>query len=298
MEREMIIHTVPGLAARTGEIRTFGHVVKSIFPASYQGKDVVVKAAQSDEEKMEVRKNILGYERMRKMGLHSIVPDHLLFDVQGNLVLILEDCGRPFLETVKESSEPDVMYEQLLDQLRGIWRVTKEKAPSDHFLVLDRLVAILLNFGDRFLSGLVQENEYWEALRTLSFRKMYIPFVCFSDYDFTPDDTFLSCGKLKYVDPNAEVLGIPIIDLACFSGVCLVHNLPRAPEQLLQYREVAIREVSLLLEIEKEDAEKIYALGRLLQSTLSACVRAESEREKAEVLVKDVLYFAKQLYAR
>ena len=293
-----ILQAIPGLSLRQKPIQTYGHIVRSIFRASYRGKDVVVKVAFSEDEKREVQKNILGYERMKNMGIADVVPEYFVAEAEPAFVLILEDCGRPFLEMIKEAAHPAYLYQELLACLSLIWERTKQKAPPDSFCALDKLLSIALHFGDRHLQRFVQNHTDWEWLRSFSFRDCAIPFVCFSDYDFTPDDVFLSQGRLKYVDPNAEVIGVPIIDLACFSGVCLAHDLPDAEKQIARFHDVAIQEVAPLLSIHPEDAERMYLFGRFLQTTLSACVRIDHDPKKAERFSREALAFAKALHDR
>lgn len=107
-------------------------------------------------------------------------------------------------------------------------------------------------------------------------------FSCFASFDFTPEDVFLSTDGLKYVDPKKSLLGIPIIDMACFGGVAKdAFALPGPVEGYDILKNFAINDISSLLKIDKTTAEAIFYLGRALQMALSSRFRLKTEADKS-----------------
>lgn len=129
-------------------------------------------------------------------------------------------------------------------------------------------------------------------LDRLEFLKRFFPvdeikFCCFSNWDFTPEDTYLLDGGLKYSDPHAEVLGIPIVDMACFAGVLIAYELFSAEKGYNLLQEFAMNRVSPILSIPKPLARRLFSLGRVLQCFLSARFRMNSNPDQAQKLFRE-----------
>lgn len=110
--------------------------------------------------------------------------------------------------------------------------------------------------------------------------------ICFSTFDFTPEDVFVAASTLKYVDPKPGQLGVPILDLACFAGVARdAHKLPGAEAGYDTLRAFALLEVADLLDIKRDQGELLFGLGRALQLGLSGFFRLESEPAVARRMI-------------
>lgn len=111
--------------------------------------------------------------------------------------------------------------------------------------------------------------------------------LCFSSFDFTPEDVFVSEAAIKYADPVTSVVGIPIIDLACFSGVARdAYQLPGSAEGHDILYSYAIEHVSSILGINSTEAIRIWHFGRALQCALSARFRIDSDEGKSMSLTQ------------
>jgi hypothetical protein len=104
----------------------------------------------------------------------------------------------------------------------------------------------------------------------------------FACWDLTPEDLFIVNGVLKYPDPKASLRGIPIIDLACFGGVCRdSYKLKGSTEAYKTIEAFATGEVAHMFDVNTTDARKLFSLGRALQSALTSRFAIDLEKARA-----------------
>lgn len=95
------------------------------------------------------------------------------------------------------------------------------------------------------------------------------------------------------------MVGIPIIDMACFSGVCKdAYELPGARAGYNILHRFAASAVSDIISFDHTKAEKLFVFGQALQCALSARFRINSEQAKARVLFDLSCRHARSFLAR
>jgi len=116
-------------------------------------------------------------------------------------------------------------------------------------------------------------------------------YATFSSWDFTPENVYLTKSGTRYVDPHTEVIGMPIIDLACFAGTARdAHNLPDSAWGYTLLKSFALIEVANLMQITAAEAEKIFRIGRILQCIMSSIVRVNTDEQHATQLFHQASY--------
>ncbi len=268
-----------------GETLTLGNLVPTVFRACRGKERLVVKIGSSLRAAQEVRMNCAGYEAMRKIGAGNLVPGLLEYlEFRGVPILVMEDCGPDFWHAVQVAPDPVRLYTQLLWNMEPVYATTRRCGDGEAYLnsLRDRLIRQY----ETHLFSLVGV-ELVSELRRLPLRQLVPSTLCFSSFDFTPEDVFLTDKGVKFADPLPEVLGVPIVDLACFGGVARdAHHLPGSEEGYRQIQIFALGELPSLLELTERQAERLFAFGRALQCALSARFRLQSEPESADTLAK------------
>lgn len=245
---------------------------------------VVLKVAVNERSQQELEANKSGYIQLRQEGLERVLPDTLITSsLQGRGFIIMSYLGDDFLDRVKQSADPLKDYEKLCTLMNEIY--TQTRRISDHSnSSLSLVQTLLLNaYKQRLLpSKLITESAVKQAASVdiTGLAPTYSTFACF---DFTPEDIFIQGGTFKYPDPKHQIRGLPLIDLACFSGVSLdSYHLPGSEQGYRVIENFALQEVSRLLELDEASAQKIFNYGRAFQLAMSAKVRINSEPEKAQ----------------
>ncbi|MDO8557548.1 MAG: hypothetical protein Q7R98_03775 [Candidatus Jorgensenbacteria bacterium] len=275
-----------------GERLTLGNIVDTVFHATDGEKALVVKIGLSERAAEEVRLNQKGYDALRGIGATRLLPDPLFsIEYAGVPIVVMEDCGLDFYHAVQIARDPVILYSQLVETMNSIYHETR--CVSSENLYLNSLRLRLekeydVRFRDRVDRALVHK------LHDYDFRRFKLPFICFSSFDFTPEDVFVSAQRVRYVDPLPEVLGIPAVDLACFAGVALdAYGLPGAKEGYKLLADFAVRELPKILSMNEEESCRLFCLGRALQCALSARFRLISNPQKAGDLIRKSVTFLK-----
>lgn len=278
-----------------GEQLTLGNVCKSVYRGRFSGEDVVVKIGISGLEQEEIRKNVLGYQEMISIGAKSLIPDPLkCFSVRDSSVIIMQDCGLDFWHAVQQSSRPVTLYERLAEKLKLAYRETKNNAQKA-IESLEEIRTRLLEQYDKYLFPAFSES--FDTQHIVDFEKQnlgkFLPqYSCFSTFDFTPEDVFLSSFGLKYADPQPGLLGIPAIDLACFAGVARdAYDLPGSKEGYEILKALAIYELPQIIGLDSVMCNKVFLLGRSLQCALSSRFRIGEDFQKAKILYRKSEFF-------
>ncbi len=263
-----------------GETLGLGNVVSTVFRASRGEERLVVKIGLSLRAAEEVRMNRAGYEALRRIGAESLIPEPLDFlEFEGCPILVMADCGPDFWRAVQTAPDPVRLYTQLFRDMEPVYSTTKRRGDGGAYL--DSLRKRLVRQYEAHLAGLIKA-ELVSELRELPLGQIAPPALCFSSFDFTPEDVFLTPTGVKFADPLPEVLGVPIIDLACFMGVARdAYRLPGAKEGYEAVETLALTALPRLLELTAWQARKFFAFGRALQCALSARFRLDSDQKRA-----------------
>lgn len=262
-----------------------GNVCKAVFLVQDTTRKILVLKVGTDQRGIaEIQKNRVGYERLVALGLDFFIPQIQECEINEDFaVLLMEYCGEDVLTQIKRSSNPAPLYDILMDRIETIYQRSKHKGDAGMIMVksvlrkvkeqYDKYLQIVFDPSGDMETSLLSLNNF---LSTVS-----LPYYCFSNWDFTPDDVYLTSEGIKYSDPHEDVTGIPIIDLACFAGVALAHELPGSVDAYNRLEKFAIQRVGGILEIEEQPAKNLFILGRLLQCFLSARFRIKEFPEQA-----------------
>jgi len=274
---------------------TLGNVCPWVFPAQQADMALVIKVGLSERAAQEVRMNQEGYENLKLIGASLLIPEPLQFiELYGVPVIIMGNCGEDFYHTVHQVPNPLEFYKYLTDHIEHIYCATLTTDTSA-LPGLEILRERLIRQYVVYLDGLV-DLTLIEKLRSVSLAPFVPPMVCFSTFDFTPEDVFVTAKSVKYVDPLPVNLGVPIIDLACFAGVARdAHNLPGSIEGYKALEHYACKKLPSLLNLSPQVASPIFAFGRALQMSLSARFRVKTEPEKAKRFAKQSMKFLREV---
>lgn len=262
---------------------TLGNVCKTVYRATSQHRALVIKIGLGERPAHEVRLNRDGYRVLRSIGAGRLLPDPAVYlEIHGTPILVMEDCGPDFLHHVQASNDPVGLYQRLVDEVHDVYLETRcSDSPQPAVAKTQRL---LVDQCRKHLQGLVDSRlvDRVEDASTDSFADVQ---SCFSTFDFTPEDVFLTEHGIKHADPLPDALGIPVIDLACFAGVARdAHRLPGSNEGYEIMERYALQVLPNLINLSPSDAQRLFSLGRALQSALSCRFRLHGDRERALVL--------------
>lgn len=268
---------------------TLGNVVDGVFRglAGHNREPVVVKFGDTEKGATEIRKNVVGYAEIVEMGIEWLIPDRRdLIILDGAIVLILSDCGDDFYSAVKKHSQPASLYRLLVNQLPKLYKDTLRATEVSSGV--GRTLQKLLNRAYLVDTPWLVPQDILHLIDQWNVSKLTSKYHSFSTFDFTPEDVFVSENGIKYADPKFPQVGVPIVDLACFSGVALAHELPAAHEEYESFRSLAVGEVADLFSLSHDTASQYFEVGRAIQLGFSSRQRLkEGKLNVAENMLKD-----------
>lgn len=285
MELVMKVATIlahRGVEMYLSEQLLLGNKTKSVFRArrAVDNYPLVVKIGDTEKGAKEVLDNVAGYEEIVNLGIEWLIPEYReLITVEETPVIIMSDCGEVFLEASKTHPEPVQLYEQLAQRTdRLYWNTFRgTNKPYEFAETCKRLLqkSYVELQSDRCSPDVAKCINAWKvsSLRT--------DFCSFSTFDFTPEDVFVNEKGLKYADPKAGQLGVPIIDMACFAGTALAHQLPESEAGHDLLRSCATSELASMFDYSRDQAEMCYEIGRAIQLGFSSHFRREKTPAKA-----------------
>jgi len=265
---------------------TLGNICSHIYRGLKGKEAIVVKIGIGEAEVREIRNNMEGYLELERIGARSLAPERIdYFVCCGTPVIVMTDCGQDFWHATKSAVNPVDLYHRLVRGIEPIYKSTKR--PSEQYTeYLESVKEMLLRQYDVHLSDYI-DSKLVRKLRREMLTYLHVPYTCFSSFDFTPEDVFVTASGIKYADPKPGMTGIPIIDLACFAGVARdAHALPGCNEGYEILSSFAVNQVAKILDIGSEDANRIFSLGRSLQCAFSARFRLETDLERALIFIK------------
>lgn len=274
-----------------------GNNCSSVFLCSRPaGEKVVVKCGNSKREKNEILLNIRGYRKMRDdLNLGFFIPT--VYDYSENEVapyIVLEYCGPDFQSLLEAGACSVSVTEPLLETVRKVYRHSLTVGPdgekSIHELItmINELVnAFVIPYFDLNKTTVRQFQSLQKRFRDIHQKSM------FTSWDFTPNN-LCKLRDIKFIDPLSEkVTGNPIPGLACYAGILRdVHHFRNAVAAYDMMYRFATVELSKLLHMDQESAERFFLLGRLFQSLMGIRFRVTKSRSDAEpflVAAKDYL---------
>jgi len=156
--------------------------------------------------------------------------------------------------------------------------------------MINSIINLTIDHYERYLyMYLDKERNLASRLMKLRFsiRTEGLKFCCFSSWDFVPENICLTALGLKYIDPRKDIIGIPIVDLACFAGLIRLYDLPEATKGYQMFKEFALTRIPSILDIPEGLPPKIFFLGRVLQCFLSARFRITNKPEQARQIFSE-----------
>lgn len=253
------------------------------------GSEKVLKVALSQHALEEIIMNMKGYEALRACDLESFIPGNIELETdEASAFLLMDYCGNNFLTTIKNTSDPIGVYQHLADELRKVYIKSRCKN-AEGIMFLNSIFQWINETYQTYLRDEFDtEGTVLPLLSTMqqSFEKQTFEHVCFSNWDFTPEDVYLTPQGLKYSDPHEIVLGIPIIDMTCFSALVILYNLPEKESGFEILMKLVRNDIPQILGISSVQASALHALGKVLQRFLSSRFRI-SNRDSARKLFQE-----------
>lgn len=276
------------LDLRVIEALTAGNICDAVYRVATRESTLkILKVGNTPRTMTEIHNNLVGYAKIQRLGLPHFIPDiYSSRDFESFAYILMEDCGLDFVARTRTESDPINLYLQLVTAMKSIYHKTMHPSQCAKESVL-RVATKARGQYLTYLSHFDPDGIMRDPLdRMIGWAQhLHAPLATFSSWDFTPEDVYLTADGVKYADPHEDVVGVPIIDLACFGGVVRdAYELPGAIEGYQLLHKLALEYVGPLLEISREDAERIFNMGRVLQCFLSARFRRESDPDKAKHL--------------
>jgi len=266
-----------------------GNICDAVCKVQDENSNIfVLKAGSEPRSIAEIRRNYYGYTNIAAAGLSWFVPEIEAASINPESAYILmEYCGDNLVEQSRSEDDPEGLYLQLMGGLLEVYKASLKKGPEGKIAVSTIVDKVIEQYEMHIYMRLDRERTIDKDLMQIreSLEDIDLSSCCFSNWDFTPEDVYLTPSGLKYSDPHEDVFGIPIIDLACFAGVARdAYHLPGSEEGYQLLKDFALLTVSRILSIDSHTAQRLFSLGRFLQCLLSVRFRIETEPEKAKVL--------------
>lgn len=243
----------------------------------------VLKVSDNASEIEEIRRNIVGYQRMGRLGLESFLPTLYQSSYSTDIAYILmEYLGENFESYMRRRGN----VEDYLTLARGIKDVCAKSLHEPKETVLANSLEAFKEIAktskeEVIMSYLTSGIELPNILKVFSFRLKKAAFSC---WDFKPDNIFLKEGLIKYADPQDATVGVPLVDLGVVAGIIRdVAKLPAAECGYELLLVVGIGEIGKLLELSPAQSYAFFLLGRILQLLKGVKYRhLEGDRKRAK----------------
>lgn len=261
-----------------------GHQTPDVYLVSdTSGEECVLKLGETPNTIAEIVKNLNGYRKLEMMGLSRMTPHVRESGVnEGTAFILMEFCGDDVWTQLHQTTNPESVYQKLIDEMTQVYQASVQREHDNDPIL--QAVSVIMSQYKKHIQPTMDTNHL--LLPQLVKASDAIGHVgeryCFASWDFTPRNVCLSPCGVKYIDPNNEVVGIPLIDLGCFAGVVRdVEYLPDADRGYQHIKQLAI-ETGALLGMREMQSCRIFYLGRLLQSLLSCRFRLVSDPDRAK----------------
>lgn len=249
---------------------------------------VVVKFGFTQIQRKEIGMNIRAYRLLSHMGLsdhHPVIID--LGETDYYHYMILSYLGDNFEKRIRVSKYPAEEYRIFLEGLLEIYRKSlrlNSGEAQQSVLNIHRMIVEIYNQDIVPLYDETRKLQVQIYLLEHRIMAMKLRYMCFSNWDFTPDDTYIVDRKVMFSDPHDNVYGVPIIELACFSGLLKLIEAPDAESGQKLFEDFALDKVAGMLRITESDSSFIFKLARLFQTFMSIKYRRKSYPLQAQSL--------------
>ena len=223
---------------------------------------VVVKFGFTEIQRKEIGMNIRAYRLLSRMGLsdhHPVVID--LGETDYCNYMILSYLGENFERRIKGSEDPLEDYRSFLKGLHIIYRKSLLPDSGEARTSVFNIHRMIVEIYEQEIAPFYDETKRLQGqiyLLEQRIMAMKLRYMCFSNWDFTPDDTYLVDRKVMFSDLHDNVYGVPIIELACFSGLLKLIEAPDAESGQKLFEDFALNEVAGMLRISERDENLIF----------------------------------------
>ncbi len=258
--------------------------VRNIFDQS-----LVLKFASDEMGHEEIKSNLQGYSQIREIGLINFIPKIFEENIQKNCSYILmEDCGDSLAAQLLDTAEYCFPIAQFCKEMFDIYSRSNFSGPQGMNYISTRIKAVKHLYEDvkMHLNGSEELKHFVQGMdMNLSAQ---INFYSFSSWDFMPGNIFVNEHGIKFIDPTASVVGMPIIDLACFAGV--LKDLYQR-DHVEEIRLFCHEELAKLYNLSDKNVRKIFCLGQIIQTLLHFRSISGSELENSRYTERLYEYF-------
>lgn len=268
-----------------------GHMNTILFKAmTPEGKKRVVKMGQDDSSFQEVDNNIYGYSQLRKIRADGIIPNHLqILYLEENPVIVMDYLESNIHDTVKLSRVN--IYRNLFPNLIKLFNQTTTVFPGMQELSIQQTLLRIQEFQKVLLTRKILKPDVCKSLYQNNYLSITSEISTVFLLDFTPSNLFLTKkNKLKFIDPWIQntYLGSPLISLGQYFTLSHdVHNYKISSNWKEEVGEF-LNKIAKIVMLPPEMARAHYLIGSILQLTLSAYVRIDTEPHKAKELGKEI----------
>lgn len=281
---------------------SLGNICDSVYmTVDANGRQLVLKVGTTDDAIAEVRMNKKGYENMDRCNLTFFRPEIVAYEDESTYAMMLmEYCGEDFFTQVKKVDDPVSQYSKLISGMEDVYRKSLQKGRKGKKMIIAVINKAKEQYENYIYMHLDPSRSEAEKIDRIDYciDISILKYYCFSNWDFTPEDVYLTPDGVRYSDPHEDILGIPIVDMACFAGVAMAYNLPGAVDGYKIMKEFAINKISFMIGVDKRSASKLFSLGRLLQCLLSARFRIKTDLLKAKVIFAEGKSYLDKIHSK
>lgn len=222
----------------------------------------------------EVDRNIEGYRQMKEIGASDLVPDYDLFKIDHLTFLLMEHLGDN-LEVIMRSDPAGGQHllGVLSNTLSGVYRATA--SPFDR--KGEEFLKMVAEIGTTVYGNVLQSRGLLDSsLERAGSVLLKLPRPekqSLAIFDFQPSNIFVrdvtGPNRVKLIDPKELVIGLPMIDIACLTGVLLYKGLS-TPDNCRPLINMVLETGIEVLGCRREIVEQYFYFGRAIQLGLSA----------------------------
>lgn len=281
---------------------SLGNVCDSVYMVvDTDNRQLVLKMGTESDAITEIRMNKSGYDNMDKCGLEFFRPEIVAYeDKMDYAMLLMEYCGEDFFTHVKKVDNPLSQYVQLTSAMEDVYHKSLQRGHKGKEMVIAVINKAKEQYENHVYMHLDPGRSEAEKIDKIDhcIDTGILKYYCFSNWDFTPEDAYLTSDGVKYSDPHEDILGIPIVDMACFAGVARAYNLPGAVDGYKIMKEFATNKISFMIGVDRHLALKLFFLGRLLQCLLSSRFRIKTDPIKAKAIFAEGKSYLDKIHSK
>lgn len=252
----------------------------------YRTDSNVIKLAEDGYGLPEIENNIAGYQGIRREGAGALLPTGIeWYSDSAQAYIIMPDLGKDM--STRDMGGEDVRgeYNFFCSQIVDIVDKTVKEIPGTQaagLSILRQQIESWLSLVEQRLPGIVGQERI-KRLHAIDISKASTPISTVMIQDFTPDNVFVGDHSIAFIDPwqQATYRGSFIPSIAQYRANAVdirgFRSAQASNEKLLE----AMHQIAAILKLDEDQLNIQQNLGEILQYTLSAYVRLESEPERA-----------------